>query len=55
MINDETLVPLEFIKIPQVKPEIMKAEIAKALKSGKEVSGASLCESENISISYKLK
>lgn len=55
VISDETLIPLEFIKIPQVKPEIMKSEIAKALKSGKEVPGASLCFSENISISYKLK
>jgi len=54
-VFDETLIPMDFIKIPEPKPTIQKAEIAKELKAGKEVPGARLEESKNISITYKLK
>jgi hypothetical protein len=54
-IIDETKIPIEFIKIPEVKPQVMKKEIADALKSGTSVEGAELCDSEKISIQYKLK
>ena len=52
-IEDETLLPLEFIKVPQPQPVIQKAEITKELKSGKEIPGARLVESKTISITYK--
>lgn len=54
-IFDETLIPMDFIKIPEPTPSVQKTEIAKALKAGKEVPGARLEESKNVSISYKLK
>lgn len=55
-IFDEKLIPMDFIKIPPPPaPSVMKAEIAVALKAGKEVPGAKLTESTNVSISYKAK
>jgi len=33
---------------------VMKAEIAKALKTGQDVAGCKLVDSENISIQYKI-
>lgn len=55
-IQDETLVPLEYVKIPPTPdPVISKQSIAKALKEGIEVPGARLVDSENISIHYKVK
>lgn len=54
-VFDETLIPMDFIKIPEPKPAVQKTEIAKALKAGIEVPGARLEESKNVSISYKLK
>lgn len=55
VVFDETLIPMDFINIPEPKPTVQKAEIAKVLKAGKEVPGARLEESQNISISYKTK
>lgn len=52
IIEDESLIPIDFVKIPEPKPEIMKSEIAKALKEKKEVPGARLAESTNISLTY---
>lgn len=54
-VFDETLIPMDFIKIPEPKPAVQKTEIAKALKAGIEVPGAKLEESQNVSISYKMK
>jgi hypothetical protein len=54
-IFDESLIPMEYINIPEPKPTVMKAKIGLALKSGIEVSGAVLEDSKNISISYGLK
>lgn len=54
-IFDEKLIPVDFVKIPEPKPMIQKAEIGKALKAGQEVPGAELKESTNVSITYKLK
>lgn len=54
-VFDETLIPMDFINIPEPKPTVQKVEIAKALKAGKEVPGARLEESKNLSISYKTK
>ena len=54
-VFDETLIPMEFVKIPEPKPAISKTEIGKALKAGIEVPGAKLEESKTISISYKIK
>jgi hypothetical protein len=54
-IFNESDIPMEFIKTPEPKPIIMKAEIKKALESGQEVKGAKLSESKNISIEYKIK
>lgn len=51
-IFDETLIPVNFIKIPDPKPTIMKKEIADAIKSGLEVSGARLIDGEK-SLIYK--
>ena len=53
-IFDETLVPIEFVRIPEVKPMIMKAEISKALKAGEIVDGARLVDGK-ISLQYKIK
>jgi hypothetical protein len=52
-IYDETQIDVEFIKIPEPKPMIMKTEIAKALKAGLEVSGARLIEGKQ-SVIYKV-
>jgi hypothetical protein len=54
-ITNEKLIPLDYLKIPEVKPMIMKKEIGDALKSGQEVPGAALIDSDKVSISYKLK
>lgn len=54
-VFDETLIPMDFINIPEPKPTVQKAEISKALKAGKEVPGARLEESQNVSINYKMK
>lgn len=54
-VFDETLLPMDFIKIPEQKPMLQKAEIGKALKAGIDVPGARLEESQNISITYKIK
>lgn len=54
-VFDESLLPMEFINIPEPKPTVSKTAIAKALKEGKEVPGARLEESKKISISYKAK
>jgi len=53
-IYDESLIPLEFIKVPEPKPTIMKAELAKVLKQGEIVEGARLVEGK-ASLSYGLK
>jgi hypothetical protein len=53
-IYDESLIPLEFIKVPEPKPTIMKAELAKVLKQGEIVEGARLIEGK-ASLSYGLK
>jgi hypothetical protein len=55
IIHDEKEIPMDFIKIPEPEPTIMKTEIAKALKSGQSVPGASLEDSKNVSITYTLK
>lgn len=54
-ITDENLIPIEFIKIPEPKPMIMKKEIGDLLKKGQSVPGTELVDSENIKINYKLK
>lgn len=54
-VADEGLVPIEYIKIPEIKPQVMKAEITKAIKAGAQVPGCALVESKNISIEYKPK
>ena len=53
-IVDETKIPIEFIKIPEPKPTIMKAEISKLLKQGEVIEGARLVEGK-ISIMYSIK
>lgn len=51
-IYDEDNIPLDFIKIPEAKPQIMKAEISKALKAGEIIEGARIVEKETVQ--YKL-
>lgn len=53
-IFDETLIPIEFIKVPEPKPTIMKAELAKVLKQGEVIEGARLVEGKP-SLKYGLK
>lgn len=53
-IFDETLIPIEFVKIPEPKPMIMKAEISKALKAGEIIGGARLVDGKK-SLIYKIK
>lgn len=53
-VFDETKIPLQFINVPEPKPTIMKAEIAKAIKAGEIVDGARLVDGK-ISIQYKVK
>jgi len=53
-VFDESKIPLEFINVPQPKPTIMKAEIAKALKAGEIIEGARLVDGKT-SIQYKVK
>jgi hypothetical protein len=53
-IFDEKLIPIEFIKIPEIKPVIMKAEISKALKQGEVVEGARLMDGK-VSLAYTIK
>jgi hypothetical protein len=52
-IYDEALIPLEFVKIPEPKAVIQKAEIAKALKDGVDVPGARLVDGKQ-SVTYKV-
>lgn len=54
-IENESLLPIDFIRIPEPRPEVMKAEIAKLLKAGQEVPGAVLKASSKITINYNLK
>lgn len=53
-IYDESQIPIEFIKIPEPKPQIMKDELSKALKQGEIIDGARLVEGKS-SITYKVK
>jgi hypothetical protein len=53
-IFDEKLIPIEYIKIPEIKPVIMKAEISKALKQGEVVEGARLMDGK-VSLAYTIK
>lgn len=53
-VFDETLIPIEFIKVPEPKPTIMKAELAKVLKQGEVIDGARLIEGKP-SLKYGLK
>lgn len=53
-VFDETLIPIEFIKVPEPKPTIMKAELAKVLKQGEIIEGARLVEGKP-SLKYGLK
>lgn len=46
-IADESMIPTEYF---QIKTEISKAEIAKALKSGVTVPGAVLVEKQNLQV-----
>lgn len=55
VIHNENEIPLDFIKTPEPKAEIMIQEIGKAIKSGQAVPGASLQDSKKISITYDLK
>lgn len=55
IIENEKLIPMDFIKIPEAKPQLMIAEIGKALKAGTPVPGARLGESSNITINYGTK
>lgn len=48
-IEDETLIPDEFIKTETIKNP-MKNDIKKALKAGKEVPGAGLIENMNLQV-----
>lgn len=48
-IEDETLIPDEFIKTETIKNP-MKNDIKKALKAGKEVPGAGLVENQNLQV-----
>lgn len=52
-IYDEKLIPIEFIKIPEPKPTIMKAEIKEKLKMGEIIDGARLVDGKK-SVMYKL-
>jgi hypothetical protein len=52
-VFDESQLPIDFIKLPEPKPQIMKAEIAKALKSGEQVPGARLVDGKK-SLIYKV-
>jgi hypothetical protein len=53
-IYDEKLIPIEFIKIPEVKPTIMKAELSKILKQGEIVEGARLVDGK-VSLMFTIK
>lgn len=53
-IYDEKLIPIDYIKIPEVKPMIMKAEIAKALKAGEVIDGARMIDGK-ISLTFSVK
>ena len=55
IITDEKIIPFEYIKVPELVVTIDKVEIKKALKSGIDISGAKLGNSEKISIAYKIK
>lgn len=53
-IYNEELIPIEFIKVPEAKPTIMVAEIAKLLKQGEIIDGAKLVDGKT-SLMYSLK
>jgi len=53
-IYDEKLIPIEFIKIPEIKPVIMKAELSKILKQGEIVEGARLVDGK-VSLMFTIK
>jgi len=53
-IYDETLVPIEYVKTPEVKPVIMKSEIAKELKQGEVIDGARLIDGK-VSLMFTIK
>lgn len=50
VIDDETLIPDHFFKIPEQKPKVNKFEIKKALKAGEKVPGAHLGENHSLTI-----
>lgn len=54
-VFDEGQIPNDFVKVPEAKPEIMKAEIKKAIEAGVDVPGARIVESKKITIKYTLK
>jgi len=54
-VYDESALPVQYVRVPEVKPSIDKIQLAKDLKNGVEIEGARLVESKNISINYKLK
>jgi hypothetical protein len=51
-IFDEDKIPLDYIKVPEPKPTIMKDEIKKALKAGEIIEGARLIENKE-TLKYK--
>lgn len=53
-VYDEKLIPIEFIKIPEMKPTIMKTELSKALKQGEIINGARLIDGK-VSLIYSTK
>lgn len=53
-IYDENLIPIEFVKIPEPKPMIMKKEISEKLKMGEIIEGARLVDGKK-SIIVKVK
>ena len=55
VIEDETLIPFNYVYTPPVTSSISKKLITDDLKAGKEVPGAKLEESKTISITYVVK
>ena len=53
-VFDESLLPVEFVHIPEPAPKIMASEIAKRLKAGEEVPGARLIDGKK-SVTSKTK
>lgn len=52
-ISNENLIPVEFIKIPEPAPQVMRSEITKAIKAGNDVPGCMLVDSANVSLEFK--